>query len=109
MADRVVVLHSDDGLSFIASGCAALAEAANELRLVTSAGGELLDAYAEMVLAYGRLVRPRLLEANEAVRVAVLDHLVERLAQARSGLISLRVIDIVDRLHAELTRESARV
>lgn len=38
-----------------------------------------------------------------------MDHLLERLAQARCGLIAPPVLDIVDRLHGELTHDHARV
>lgn len=108
MVDRVVVLRAEDAESFVADGCAALADAVNEIRLVVSSDSVLVDAYAEMVVAYARLVRPRLLEEDSTVRLAVMDHLVERVAEVRSGLIALPVLDIVDRLHGELTGESAR-
>lgn len=109
MVDRVVVLHADHGLSFIADACAAMADAVNETRLVTAGHSELVEAYAEMVVAFARLVRPRLLDDGETVRVAVMDHLLDRLTQARAGLIGLSVLDIVDRLHGELTQDYARV
>jgi len=109
MVDRVVVLHADDGLSFIADACAAMADAVNETRLVTAGHADVVEAYVEMVVAFARLVRPRLLDDGETVRVAVMDHLLDRLMQARTGLIALPVLDIVDRLHGELTQDHARV
>jgi len=109
MVDRVVVLHADDGLSFIADACAVMADAVSETRLVTAGQADLVDAYAEMVLAFSRLVRPRLLGDGETVRVAVMDHLLDRLTEARTGLIALPVLDIIDRLHGELTQDHARV
>ena len=109
MVDRVVVLHADDGLSFIADACAVMADAVNETRLVTSGHANLVEAYAEMVVAFARLVRPRLLDDGETVRVAVIDHLLHRLTEARTGLIALPVLDVVDRLHGELTQDHARV
>ena len=109
MVDRVVVLHADDGLSFIADGCAVMADAVNETRLVTSGHADLVEAYAEMVVAFARLVRPRLLDDGETIRVAVMDHLLDRLTEARTGLIALPVLDVVDRLHGELTQDHARV
>ncbi len=109
MVDRIVVLHADDGRSFIADACAAMADSVNETRLVTAGHSELLDAYAEVVVALTWLVRPRLMEDGETVRVAVIDHLLDRLSQARTGAIALPVVDIVDRLHGELTRDYARV
>lgn len=109
MVDRVVVLHADDGLSFVADACAAMADAVNETRLVTAGHADLVEAYAEIVVAFARLVRPRLLDDGETVRVAVMDHLLDRLTQARTGLITLPALDIVDRLHGELTQDHARV
>ncbi len=109
MVDRVVVLEGDDGMSFMADACAAMAEAVNETRLVTPGYANLVDAYAEMVAALARLVRPRLLDDGETVRVAVMDHLLDRLTEARTGLIALPVLDVVDRLHGELTQDHARV
>lgn len=109
MVDRVVVLHADDGMSFIADACAVMADAVNETRLVTSGHADLVEAYAEMVVAFAQLVRPRLLEDGETVRVAVMDHLLDRLTQARTGQITLPVLDVADRLHGELTQDHARV
>jgi hypothetical protein len=109
MVDRVVVLHADDGLSFVADACAVMADAVDETRLVTAGHADLVEAYAEMVVAFGRLVSPRLLDDGETVRVSVMDHLLDRLVQARAGLIALPVLDIVDRLHGELTQTTARV
>jgi len=109
MVDRVVVLHADDGLSFIADACAVMADAVNETRLVTAGHADLVEVYAEMVVAFARLVRPQLLDDSETVRVAVMDHLLDRLTEARSGLIALSVLDVVDRIHGELTQAHARV
>ena len=109
MVDRVVVLHADDGLSFIADACAAMGDAVNETRLVTRGHANLVDAYAEMVVAFARLVRPRLLDDGETVRVAVMDHLLDRLTEARTGLIALPVVDVIDRLHGELSQDHAGV
>lgn len=83
MVDRVVVLHADDGLSFIADACAVMADAVNETRLVASGHTNLVEAYAEMVVAFARLVCPRLQDDGETVRVAVMDHLIDRLTEAR--------------------------
>jgi hypothetical protein len=109
MVDRVVVLHADDGLSFISDACAVMADAVNETRLVTAGHVDLVEAYAEMVVAFARLVRPRLLDDGETIRVAVIDRLLDRLTQARNGLIARPVLDIVNRLHGELTQDYARV
>ena len=109
MVDRVVVLHADDGLSFVADACAVMADAVNETRLVTAGHADLVEAYAEMVVAFARLVRPGLLADSETVRVAVMDHLLDRLTEARTGLIALPVRDVVDRLHGELAEDHALV
>jgi len=110
MADRAVVLRTDDGIGFVADGCAALADAVNQVRVARRSEADLVDAYAEMVVAYSRLVRGRLADdPHAAARVNIIDHLVGRLRQAQAGDITLPVVDIVDRLHAEITREPAGV
>ena len=76
-------MHADGGLSFIADACAVMADAVNETQLVTVGHTDLLEAYAEMVEAFARLVRPRLLDDGEAVRVAVMDP--SRSARPRPG------------------------
>lgn len=108
--DRVVVLRRDDPVRFVADACAALAESVNEIRLVRLNDGCVVEAYAELVVAYSALIRARLAEdPQERARVAVLDHLTERLRQAQRGEIAIRVVDVVDRLHGELTNVTARV
>jgi hypothetical protein len=110
MADRVVVLRSDDGVGFLADACAALADAGNEVRVIRTTDAELVDVYAELVVAYSRLVRRRLDGDGAATaRAKILGHLQERVRQAAVGEISLPILDVVDRLHGELTREPAGV
>ena len=105
--ERVVVLRSEDPLGFVADACDALAEAVNRMRAVRSSDADLVDTYAELVLAYTRLVRRGLTdEPAKTARLNIVEHLVERLRQARAGEINLRVLDVVDRLHAEITRET---
>ena len=83
VADRVVVLRTRDPLGFVADVCAALADAVNEIRVSSVGERELEATYAEMVVAYSRLLRPAAAEAGSGVaRAAVIDHLVERLRQA---------------------------
>ena len=66
----------------------------------------LIETYAEMLRAYSNLLRPTLLgDPSCATQVKVIDHLVERLGQARAGEISIPVLDFADRLHAELVRQ----
>lgn len=58
-----------------------------------------------LVVAYARLVRPHF----HGFRLAMVDHLVGRVAQARGGEITTSLVDIVDRLHPELAPERAPV
>jgi hypothetical protein len=103
--DRVVVFRADDPVAFLADACAAAANAANELRVARSTDATLLEVYAELVVAYARV------EGNSytGARRAIIDHLVERVAQALGGEIVTPVVDVVDRLHAELTSAPASV
>jgi hypothetical protein len=103
--DRVVVLRADDPVAFLADACAAAANAANELRVARSTEATLLDVYTELVIAYARVER----NSYAGARLAIIDHLLERVAQARGGEIVTPVIDIVDRLHAELVSAPASV
>jgi hypothetical protein len=109
MTDRVVVLRDDDGLSFVADACATLADSVNGIRAARRSDEDLVGVYAEMVRAYARLIRPRLIAKGETVRLAILDHLLERLDQAQTGARAVPVVDIVDRLHGELEREHSLV
>src|SRR5205823_5222204 len=97
-SERIVVLRPSDALSFIADACAAVADAINEPHAWTESDPELVEVYAELVVAYARLVRPRM----EGVRAAVIDHLIDRAGQARRGEIVTPLVDIADRLHGEL-------
>lgn len=109
MVDRIAVLRSSDPIGFVADACAALAESVNEIRVSGPGDEQLLAAYAEMVLAYSRLVGAELAIADNVTQLAIVDHLIDRLRQAQDGTINIPVIDIVDRLHAELAREPASV
>ena len=102
MSERLVVLRPVAAVTFVADACAALADATNE----RPHDDELVNVYAEMVRAYAHLLRPALVEGpNATARPAVVDHLLERMRQSRAGETSLRLLDIVDQLHGELTRE----
>lgn len=107
MGDRVVILRSDDGFGFLADACAALAEAVNHVRVARTGDGDLVEVYAELVVAYSRLVRRRLDDGSLAAtaRGNILEHLEERIRQARAGEITMPLLDVVDRLHGEVTRE----
>ena len=109
MNERIVVLRPEEGISFVADACAALAEAVNDLRPTRSGDAELTTVYAEMVRVYARLVRPWLVDHSEDVRVAVIDHLLGRLDEAQAGVRAISVIDIIDRLHGELVRDEVFV
>ena len=65
----------------------------------------LVDVYAELVIAYARVER----NSYSGARLAVIDHLIERIAQERGGEIVTPLVDIVDRLHGELTSTAASV
>jgi hypothetical protein len=103
--DRVVVLRPDDPVGFLAGACAAAADAANELRVARATEAALLDVYAELVLAYARVER----NSYTGARLAIIDHLIERVTQARRGEIGAPLVDVVDRLHGELTSPAASV
>jgi hypothetical protein len=106
MGDRVVVLRSDDPLGFVADACAAVAELVNETHLWHSGDQLVTETYAELLVAFANLVRPDLIaDANSGTQLAIIDHLVERLRQARAGEFNVPVLDVADRLHAELTRQ----
>jgi hypothetical protein len=103
--DRVVVLRPDDPVAFLAAACAAAADATNELRVARATDAAPVDVYAELVLAYARVQR----NSKTGARLAIIDHLIERITQARRGEIGAPLVDVVDRLHGELTSRSASV
>jgi hypothetical protein len=102
MPDRIVVFRDHDPLLFVADACAALADALNEPHVWTAGDDALVASYAALVRAYASLVRPTV---QEEVRGRIVDHVLERLGQAERGEIVTPVVDIVDRLHGELTRQ----
>jgi hypothetical protein len=106
MGDRVVVLRSDDPLGFVADACAAVAELVNEAHLWRSSDQLVTETYAELLVAFANLVRPGLIaDPNSGTQLAIIGHLVERVRQARAGEFNVPVLDVADRLHAELTRQ----
>jgi hypothetical protein len=108
--DRVVVFRSDDPLGFVADSCAALADSVNETRGWRPSDQDCIEVYAELLCAFANLTRPALVaESGSAVQLAVIEHLMERLAQARSGEFNVSVLDVADRLHAELTHQPSIV
>ena len=110
MGDQLLILRRDNPLDFVANACAALADLVSELRVSPVGDQLLIETYAEMLRAYSNLLRPGLLgDPGCATQVKVIDHLVERLGQARAGEISIPLLDVADRLHAELVRQPLRV
>jgi hypothetical protein len=104
MSDRVVVLRTQDPVSFVADACGALAEVVNKIQAWGPSHDELVRVYAELVRALANLERPILARAESGeVRLNIVDHLIERLDQAQSGQINMAVADIADRLHGEIT------
>src|SRR5438874_1447853 len=71
---------------------------------------ELTAVYAEVVCAYARIVRPEfaLLPEGSEVWPRVIDHLLERVRQARAGEISLDLPDIAEQLQARIEEVTAR-
>jgi hypothetical protein len=105
MSDQVLILRRDHPLDFVADMCAALADSLNEIHVTRESEELLADTYAEMLCAYSNLLRPGMAtDPGSATQLNVVDHLVERLRQARAGEISIPLLDIADRLHAELVR-----
>jgi hypothetical protein len=43
-------------------------------------------------------------DPSSSAQLAIIDHLVERLRQSRVGEFNVPVLDVADRLHAELAR-----
>ena len=105
MVDRVVVLRAGDPVAFLAESCGAATDAVNEVRVATPADAALVEVYAELVVAYARVER----NSYSGARLAVVDHLIERIAQARAGEIVTPLVDIVDRLHGELSSTATSV
>ncbi|MGH9001317.1 MAG: hypothetical protein ACRDY7_18225 [Acidimicrobiia bacterium] len=87
-----------------------LADAVNEIRLSGSGDADLVSAYAETVVDYSHLVRPELSDDRHGpAQLAIVDHLVERLRPSQNHEITTPVLEIVDRLHGELTRQPATI
>jgi hypothetical protein len=106
MSDRVVVLHPDDPSGFVVDACAALADVVNETRLWQPADATAIETYAELVVTLANLRRPALAaDTFSKTQVAINDHLVGRIRQAQRSELNVPLLDVVDRLHAELVRE----
>ncbi len=103
MVDRVVVWHAHDGLSFVADACAVMGRCRERDPTGHRRASRPRRGLCREVAAVARLFCSRLLDDSETVRIAVIDHLLDRLTEARTGLNALSVLDVVDRLHGELT------
>lgn len=106
MSERIIVLRSEQPGQVLVDVCAALADAVNEPHAWRATDTELLTVYAETVSALARLRREQLAgRPGDEVHVAIIDHLIDRLAQTRRGEIEIPLADVVDRLHAEAIGE----
>jgi hypothetical protein len=102
MSEQIVVLHPGEPLQFLVEVCRALADTVNEAHTWRPSDAELVEVYAEAVCALAHLRRAELARrSGDEARVAVIDHLLERLRQTRAGEVEMRLADVVDRLHAE--------
>jgi hypothetical protein len=104
MAESIVILRTGDPVGFVAAACAAAAEQANRIRVAGPGHRDLARVYAELVVAYSHLVRRDL---DDLVRSNIIEHLVGRVREAQNGDVAIPLLDVVDRLHAELTRPTS--
>lgn len=104
MTDKVVFLNPRQPLAFLASACAALAEALEDTVALGPNRDELAAVYAEVVGAYARLLRAEVARMPEMSRVwfDVVDHLLGRLKQVRDREILLDHVEVASQLHARL-------
>jgi len=105
MGDHIVVLRSDDPLGFIADACAALADLVNEMHLSRSSDLVMIKTYADLLVTFANVRRPYLAaDSSASAQLAIIDHLVGRLRQSQLGEFNVPMLDVADRLHAELAR-----
>lgn len=104
MTERVVILDPAKPLQFLDDACSALAEAVSDTSDADAAHYELAAVYAEVVGAYGRLLREELGRLPEISKawLDIVDHLLMRLAEARGRELPISVLDIADQLHGRL-------
>lgn len=106
MSERIIVLRTEQPRHVLVDVCSALADAINEPHAWRTTDTELLSVYAEAVSSLARFQRAELAgRPGTEVPVAIIDHLFDRLRQARAGEIEMPLADVVDRLHAEAIRE----
>jgi hypothetical protein len=108
MSERIVVLYPGQPMQFLIDACGVLADTVNQAHAWRASDEDLVDVYAEVVCALARLRRAELARRpGDEVRIAVIDHLLERYRQTRTGEVEMRVADVVDRLHAEAVTDLA--
>ena len=85
MTERVVILDPAKPLQFLDKACSALADAVSNTSDADAAHDELAVVYAEVVGAYGRLLREELGRMPEISKawLDVVDHLLMRLVEVR--------------------------
>jgi hypothetical protein len=108
VAERTVVLGPGGALAFLRDACRALGEAVDERG---GADPELEVVYAELVACYARVLRPEIVRLPEGSVAwsAIIDHLLDRLSQARRREVTLGVVEVAGRLHAELEQVMTRL
>ena len=104
MTERVAILDPAKPLQFLDDACSALAEAVSDTSDADAARDELVAVYAEVVGAYGRLLREELgrLPEISTAWLDIVDHLLMRLAEARGRELPISALDIADQLHSRL-------
>ncbi|MFI9507198.1 hypothetical protein [Nocardia sp. NPDC052566] len=96
-----VILHPHDPVGFVADACAALAAQVNRIHAIPSRPGPdpLAHTYAELVIAYSHLTLPTI---SSTARTRIIAHLIDRIRESQAGDITVPLVDITDRLHAEI-------
>ena len=104
MTDRIVILDPAQPLRFLDDACRALAEAVSETREADHENDELAVVYAEVVGAYGRLLREELSRLPEISKawLDIVDHLLMRLGEVRARERPMSVLEVADQLHGRL-------
>lgn len=104
MKERVVILDPAKPLQFLAEACIALADAVSETSDADDAHDELAAVYAEVVGAYGRLLREELGRLPETSKawLDVVDHLLLRLVEVRGRELPISVLEVAGQLHGRL-------
>lgn len=104
MTERRVILDPARPLRFLDEVCSALADAVSDTSDADDAHDELAAVYAEVVGAYGRLLREELGRLPETSKawLDIVDHLLMRLAEVRGRELRMSVPEVADQLHGRL-------